>query len=92
MPFLRKTSSCGLFFAAASGGPGSVGCTQVTEILYTPGVQLAGGLPKEFELATVYTAAVCTGATQPEGARAIATLLASDEASSARRAGGFDPL
>ena len=77
---------------ATSGEPGSVGCTQVTEILYRPGVQLAGGLPKEFELATVYTAAVCTGATQPEGARAIATLLASDEAGSARQAGGFDPL
>jgi molybdate transport system substrate-binding protein len=77
---------------AANGEPGSVGCTQVTEILYTPGVQLAGGLPAEFELATVYTAAVCTAATQPEAARVAADLLASDEASSVRRAGGFDPL
>jgi molybdate transport system substrate-binding protein len=77
---------------ATSGPAGSVGCTQVTEILYTPGVQLAGGLPKEFELATVYTAAVCTAATEPEGARAAADLLASDEAAAARQAGGFDPL
>ena len=37
-----------------------VGCTQVTEILYTPGVQLAGMLPKKFELQTMYTAAVCS--------------------------------
>jgi molybdate transport system substrate-binding protein len=77
---------------AENGSRGSVGCTQVTEILYTPGVQLAGGLPKEFELATVYTAAVCSAATQPEGARAVAHLLASDAASGARQAGGFDPL
>jgi molybdate transport system substrate-binding protein len=55
-------------------------------------VQLAGGLPREFELATVYTAAVCTGAAQPEGARLVANLLASGEASSARQACGFDPL
>lgn len=77
---------------ATRGEPGSVGCTQVTEILYTPGVQLAGGLPREFELATVYTAAVCTGAAHPDGARAVAELLASADARSAREAGGFDPL
>jgi molybdate transport system substrate-binding protein len=77
---------------ALHGEPGSVGCTQVTEILYTPGVQLAGGLPKEFELTTVYTAAVCTAATGPDGARAVADLLASGEARGARQAGGFDPL
>jgi molybdate transport system substrate-binding protein len=30
---------------------GLIGCTQVTEILYTPGVNLVAVLPKEFELA-----------------------------------------
>jgi molybdate transport system substrate-binding protein len=75
---------------ALHGEPGSVGCTQVTEILYTQGVQLAGGLPPEFELATVYTAAVCTGATQAEGARTVADLLASDDVRALREAGGFD--
>lgn len=77
---------------ATSGPAGSVGCTQVTEILYTPGVQLAGGLPQEFELATVYTAGVCTAAADPAGAGTVAALLASDEARAAREAGGFDPL
>jgi molybdate transport system substrate-binding protein len=77
---------------AASPEPGAVGCTQFTEILYTPGVQLAGGLPSEFELATVYTAAVCTRAQSPEEAAAVATLLASPATSQLRRSGGFDPL
>ena len=36
---------------------GLSGCTQVTEILNTPGITLVARLPKEFELATVYTAA-----------------------------------
>ena len=31
---------------AAASGPGLIGCTQVTEILYTPGVQLVSVLPK----------------------------------------------
>jgi molybdate transport system substrate-binding protein len=77
---------------AACGEAGLVGCTQFTEILYTPGVQLAGGLPAEFELATVYTAAVCTAAANPADAAALAQLLASGEAAPQRKSGGFDPL
>ena len=47
---------------AACGEPGVVGCTQVTEILDTPGVRWVGALPRGYELATVYTAAVCAQA------------------------------
>jgi molybdate transport system substrate-binding protein len=77
---------------AASGDRGAVGCTQVTEILYTPGVRLAGGLPKQFELATVYTASVCTHAAAADAAQQVADLLSSTEAAALRAAGGFDPL
>ena len=42
----------------ASAGGRPIGCTQVTEILNTPGVTLVGPLPKAFELATVYTIGV----------------------------------
>lgn len=74
---------------AAAREPQLVGCTQVTEILYTPGVQLVGLLPPEFELATVYTAAVCSRAAQPAAARALIQLLAGDDAKQRRKAGGF---
>lgn len=69
---------------------GLVGCTQVTEILYTPGVVLAGDLPKEFELATVYTAALCSKAKEPELAAQLISLLTGDEAAALRRSGGFE--
>jgi molybdate transport system substrate-binding protein len=75
---------------AASSGPGMLGCTQVTEILYTPGVQLAGLLPPEFELATVYTAAVCTRATQPHLAAQLLARMAGPDALALRRDGGFE--
>ena len=61
-----------------------IGCTQVTEILNTPGVTLVGPLPKEFELATVYTAGVCTRAALPDQARDFAALLGSDAARAVR--------
>ena len=75
---------------AGVSGPGLIGCTQVTEILYTPGVQLVSLLPKEFELATVYTAAVAAKAEQPQAARIMIDLTAAPAAAELRRAGGFE--
>lgn len=75
---------------AAAPGNGLVGCTQVTEILYTSGVQLAGVLPRAFELATVYTAAVCSHAANPAAAQAMVELLSADANAAKRLAGGFE--
>jgi len=75
---------------AQAAGPGLIGCTQVTEILNTPGVELVAPLPKEFELATVYTAAVCTRANQPQAARDLIALMSSADAATLRRACGFE--
>ncbi len=77
---------------AQSSEPKAIGCTQVTEILFAPGVQLAANLPTEFELATVYTAAVSSRAGQPRAAAALIDMLTSDEAAGLRSAGGFEPL
>lgn len=74
----------------AKAAPGAIGCTQVTEILHVPGVDLIGLLPKEFELATIYTAAVCTKAQSPDEAREFVRLLAGNEAASARAECGFE--
>ena len=74
---------------AAQARPGAVGCTQVTEILYTPGVSLLDVLPESLGLSTVYTAAVCTRATEPELARQLIATLAGEAAASLRRDGGF---
>ena len=61
--------------AEAEGRP--IGCTQVTEILATPGIVLVGPLPEEIALATTYTAGVCTRAASPELARRLIAMLAS---------------
>jgi molybdate transport system substrate-binding protein len=75
---------------AQSNEPGLIGCTQVTEILYTPGVRLVALLPREFELATVYTAAVCARAQEPLAAAGFVRMLAGEEAAALRKAGGFE--
>lgn len=75
---------------ALAQGEDLVGCTQVTEILYTPGVELAGVLPSAFELATVYTAAVCSRAAEPAAAQALVQLLSAQATRPLRLAGGFE--
>jgi molybdate transport system substrate-binding protein len=67
----------------------AVGCTQVTEILITPGVRLTGLLPPPHGLTTTYTAAVAAGAREPELALALRDALTAAEAAEARRASGF---
>ena len=69
---------------------GLIGCTQVTEILYTPGVSLVAPLPQAFELATVYTAAVSSRADSPQAAAALIALLISPNSAALRVAGGFE--
>lgn len=74
----------------ATGPAGSIGCTQVSEILYTPGVALVGALPQAFELSTPYTAAVSARAVQPQLAAAFIAHLTDAATAPARRDAGFD--
>jgi len=77
---------------AQARSPRPIGCTQATEILNTPGVTLVGPLPREHELATIYTAAVCSRAALPEQARQLAALLSGDAARAIRARIGFEPI
>ena len=70
--------------------PGAIGCTQVTEILYTRGVDLIGLLPSPFELSTVYAAAVCAQAQHPQQAKALIERMIAPENAKLRKDGGFD--
>jgi molybdate transport system substrate-binding protein len=66
-----------------------IGCTQVTEILYTKGVTLVGLLPKEFELSTMYSAGISRNAANPELARQFIELLTGSQTQKLRVDGGF---
>jgi molybdate transport system substrate-binding protein len=75
---------------AQSSQPEAVGCTQVTEILITPGVRLVGVLPPPFELATIYTGAVASAAQEPELAQALLEALTAADAAETRAKCGFE--
>ena len=75
---------------AARAAPRLIGCTQVSEIFYTEGVELAGVLPPRFELATLYAAATTTTAAEPELASLFLEMLAGNDSLALREAGGFE--
>jgi molybdate transport system substrate-binding protein len=74
---------------ARSTGKRPLGCTQITEILITPGVTLVGPLPRGAELSTVYTSALAAGAEHRPEAEAFAVLLTDKGSADARLRAGF---
>jgi molybdate transport system substrate-binding protein len=76
---------------AASSASNPIGCTQVTEILFTPGVDLVGLLPPQFELATVYTAAVPVCASHPALAARFIEMMTAPDTAGLRQRCGFEP-
>ncbi len=74
----------------AAADDGAIGCTQATEIRYTPGLALVGAMPPPFALATVYGAAISAAAGNEDVARRFIERLAGPSSADLRRTGGFD--
>ena len=66
-----------------------IGCTQISEIAYTPGVTLAGPLPQRFALATRYDAAVARRAQNASLGEAFVALLGAPYTRALRAGAGF---
>ncbi|MCW5658714.1 MAG: substrate-binding domain-containing protein [Burkholderiaceae bacterium] len=75
---------------AQQADPHAVGITQVSEILYTPGVRLLGVLPPPHGLATLYSAAVVQAAPNAQGAIQLIKRLAAPARAHWRRQAGFE--
>ena len=75
---------------AQQADPDAVGITQVSEILYTPGVQLLGALPAPHGLATLYSAAVMRGAANSGAAQQLVERLCAPSGARWRQQRGFE--
>ena len=68
----------------------ALGCTQITEIKYTKGLNLVGLLPKEYDLSTVYEAAASRRSAEPEASRQLVELLSGNASRGLRISRGFE--
>ena len=69
-----------------------LGMTVITQILTTPGVDLAGPLPAEIQSYVTFTAGVGTKATAADAARRLIQFLRSPRATAVIKAQGMEPL
>ena len=76
---------------AVARGEAELGFTQVSEILPVAGAELAGPLPPEVQIYTVFPAAVGAGAKEPAAAQSFIKFLGRPEAATIIRSKGMDP-
>jgi len=64
---------------------------QITEIVISPGVDLAGPLPGEIQNTTLMAAGIITTSKAPDAAKALIGFISSPSVAAVLRAGGFQP-
>jgi molybdate transport system substrate-binding protein len=65
---------------------------QITEIVISPGVDLAGPLPSEIQNTTLMAAGIVTTSQAPETAKALIGFISSPSAAAVLKASGFQPV
>jgi molybdate transport system substrate-binding protein len=72
-------------------GDVELGFQQLSELMQLPGIDIIGLLPSEIQVATVFSAAVCTASDSPAAAEALLSFLASPKADATKRRHGMEP-
>jgi molybdate transport system substrate-binding protein len=65
---------------------------QITEIVISPGVDLAGPLPGEIQDTTLMAAGIITTSKAPDAAKALVSFISSASAAAVLKASGFQPV
>jgi len=78
--------------AAVAAGEAELGITFTSELAPTPGVKVAGTLPADIQLPTIYAGAVVANAGNADAARAFLRALAGAEGRAALTKAGLEPV
>ncbi len=73
-------------------GDAEIGVQQISELLPVPGIEIVGPLPVELQKVTVFSAGIFTGASDPQVAKALVTLLTSAAARPVYQRNGMEPV
>ena len=77
--------------ALVASGEVELGFQQRSELIHLQGITLVGDLPEAIRIDTIFSAGICTAATQSAAARALLAFMASPETAEAKRAQGMEP-
>jgi len=74
-----------------ANGDVDIGLQQLSEMIHSPGISVAGLLPPGAQLVTTFSGAVCTKSAQKDAARALLGFFASKDHDAERRRHGLMP-
>jgi molybdate transport system substrate-binding protein len=77
--------------SVVASGQAALGFQQLSELLNVSGITIAGPLPNDIQITTVFSACVLRSAQQPERSADLLAYLASPNADAAKRAQGMTP-
>ncbi len=78
--------------ALLASGQAALGFQQLAELMGEPGIQVAGLMPPEVRITTVFSGAVGIHTAQADAARQVLTFLASEGLTDVKRQHGMDPV
>jgi len=84
-----KSTTAGV--ASVGRGEAEIAVQPVSEILPVQGIDYVGTIPAELQYVGVFSAAVVTGAKEPDAARRLIAFLASEQATAGLRSSGMEP-
>jgi molybdate transport system substrate-binding protein len=85
-----KSTTVGV--GAVARGDAEIAIQPVSELLHVAGTAFVGTLPRDVQYLSVFAAAVVAGSPQPEAAKRLIAFLASEQATSAIKNSGMEPV
>jgi len=79
-------------FLGVANGEVEMQIGQITEIVISPGVDLAGPLPSEIQNSTLMAVGIIATSKAPDAARALISFISSPSAAAVLKASGFQPV
>src|ERR1700730_8429981 len=79
-------------FLGVANGEVEMQIGQITEIVISPGVDLAGPLPSEIQNTTLMAVGIIATSKAPDAARALISFISSPSAAAVLKASGFQPV
>jgi molybdate transport system substrate-binding protein len=75
-----------------ASGEVALGVQQLSELIHVQGITIAGPLPPEVQIHTVFSAGIARTSTRADAVRALLAFLSSPETRAAKQRQGMDPL
>ena len=89
-PKFRSVPSGGTIGSIIASGDCELGFQQVSELVHIPGTAYVGPLPAEVQRVTVFSSGIQSGASNPDGARALQAFLTTSEGAATMRKHGLE--